>query len=135
MATCILWNDRLLLNFEPLDEQHKQIFTRIAEIEFLANEDAPKEAILYKLKQLRSEVISHFEYEEALMSFCADSYNSEEHMTSHELVIVYIDYALLATSRSEYREIINGFANELFDAVMQHDSNLVEALILSGKIS
>ena len=88
------WNSSLETGIEAIDEQHKELFNRIDQLELALYKGRAASELIKIMEYLGSYILEHFELEERLM-----------------LDKSYPDFALHAHQHQEFRNIYTGILN------------------------
>jgi hemerythrin len=102
------WDSRLETGIEEIDEQHKELFNRIDELELAIYKGKATAELVKLMEYLDSYIIEHFELEEKLM-----------------LDNTYPDFAAHARQHAEFRGVcmimLNNFKNRGADSYLAID--------------
>ena len=88
------WDSGLEIGIELIDEQHKELFSRIDQLELAIYKGKASFELIKLMEYLESYVIEHFEVEEKLM-----------------IDARYPDFAKHANQHNEFRKICSGILN------------------------
>jgi hemerythrin len=89
------WSSSLETGIEQIDEQHKELFNRIDQLDLALYNGRSASELIKLMKYLGSYIIEHFELEEKLM-----------------LDNSYPDFALHARQHQEFRNLFTGILND-----------------------
>ena len=89
------WNSRLETGIKQIDEQHKELFNRIDQLELALYRGNSVTELLKLLEYLESYVVEHFQTEEKLL---LDNF--------------YPDFAIHSHQHESFRAYINGVLND-----------------------
>jgi len=102
------WDSRLETGIKQIDEQHKELFKRIDQLELAVYKGKAAAELIKLLEYLESYITKHFEMEEKLM-----------------LENFYPDYALHVRQHQQFRsiwtEVLNKFKNRGGDSYLAID--------------
>lgn len=88
------WNSSLETGIEQIDEQHKELFNRIDQLELALYNGRAASELVKLMEYLESYIVEHFELEEKLM-----------------LDNIYPDFAAHARQHAEFRNLCTGILN------------------------
>ena len=110
MSTNFAWNKNFDLQIPSINEEHKEIFARMAQIENLSKNFADKKAVLAAFDNLVEYTLEHFQSEEAFMRKI-NFPEIETHKKMHADLMAKLD-----KYRKEYVNSVYGaFPSSVFD--------------------
>ncbi len=127
----IEWNDSLETGVEIIDDQHKEIFSRVDTLVNLSEEKKKKE-IEKMLRFLGGYVVEHFSAEEEYMidfNYPEYDFHKEEHMQFLKSYKVLMkEYKKKGATPAMINDTQNKVISWLYDHIMRTDKNLAAFL-------
>lgn len=124
----ITWNDRLSVEVEALDNDHKQLVEMLNELFDSIRDGAPRATMSRRLDELVEYTQQHFAREESL--FAIGSYpDAEEHMHEHSNMTAWLREMRARFERGTVAgpslEAVNFLKDWLFDHILGSDRKYV----------
>lgn len=122
------WNESIKTGYENIDEQHKELFSRLNSFLDAANNGSAKQEILRTLDYLEEYVIIHFKDEEKIQE--ENNYPKYQlHSIQHELFKNQLgEIRYICEKYGIYGAVVNSFERKLIDFWDYHINKLDKEL-------